>query len=823
MYKNNNLTGKSSYTNPSLAVKPNIKPPEKVHPTTSTVLHNCNEGRFEQPYRESTDNYTTIIKKDPVTGLFFAPNYSSSFADIISRLDYLGKSKLDATAIKDLEGIVFDKDYVHTDNNFTDGYKIKLEGIDANIEDRVNVKISEVTEGLHSLEGNVNSNTSKISANTGNISSLDSRVTTLKSGVDYLTVFTDGLEEELSSHYQSIEDLKTTVNRVDQDAGGAFYMAYTLRGDDIDKSARTIASEEVAKIVAGADSSFDTLKEIADWIHTHPAGVAEINKEILNLKNTKVDKIAQHSLLADSEISRLATLKNYNDSEIRGIINNKVDKKQYYNLVSDSEIAKLATVQTNANYYVLPSDVPHDANYVHTDNNYTTAEKQKLSTLKNYDDTEVRGLINNKVDLTSEQTITGKKLFADNVSPYKTSGRYWTLGESSNPWDKAYVTYLHAPWSGSTFGPQYDNSYDLGTSSRLWRNVYVKGALHDGTNSVSIANISTLNTDQTVDGVKTFNSRPVFSDGIQLSNIYPTIEQSSVIVNGGLFIGGNLCPNTLNVQGYSLGKSLAKWKDLYLSGSIITGDNTEISIDDIASAINTSNNIPSLLNNKVDKVEGKGLSTNDYTDLEKEKVGVVPIPLETSSDIASILTNVVRHINNNYYSNCLYAVNGDLHNIIYAEQINYGPSNAIKFKWWDFKNNIFRKEAGDFITAGSDNISETQIINVDTSSLKTYVDNEIVKVKKQITEIDKIEFKVVSELPTENISTSTVYLLTTDNDFPYAYDEYVYLETEYGGEWELLGKQTFNFSDYVTISDFNSKVQELEDKHTETDKKFGII
>ena len=42
-----------------------------------------------------------------------------------------------------------------------------------------------------------------------------------------------------------------------------------LVGDDTNKSARTIASEEVAKIVDGADASFDTLKEIADWISNH--------------------------------------------------------------------------------------------------------------------------------------------------------------------------------------------------------------------------------------------------------------------------------------------------------------------------------------------------------------------------------------------------------------------------------------------------------------------------------------------------------------------------------------------------------------------------
>ena len=35
---------------------------------------------------------------------------------------------------------------------------------------------------------------------------------------------------------------------------------------DNNKSVRTIAAEEVAKIVTGADESYDTLKEISDWI-----------------------------------------------------------------------------------------------------------------------------------------------------------------------------------------------------------------------------------------------------------------------------------------------------------------------------------------------------------------------------------------------------------------------------------------------------------------------------------------------------------------------------------------------------------------------------
>ena len=58
----------------------------------------------------------------------------------------------------------------------------------------------------------------------------------------------------------------------------------TLVGSDTNKSARTIASEEVAKIVAGADESYDTLKEIADWISSHKTDATAMNSAITALE-----------------------------------------------------------------------------------------------------------------------------------------------------------------------------------------------------------------------------------------------------------------------------------------------------------------------------------------------------------------------------------------------------------------------------------------------------------------------------------------------------------------------------------------------------------
>lgn len=48
-------------------------------------------------------------------------------------------------------------------------------------------------------------------------------------------------------------------------------------------TATTIAAAKVAEIVAGADSSYDTLKEIADWILNDTTGAADMANDIAAL------------------------------------------------------------------------------------------------------------------------------------------------------------------------------------------------------------------------------------------------------------------------------------------------------------------------------------------------------------------------------------------------------------------------------------------------------------------------------------------------------------------------------------------------------------
>lgn len=64
-----------------------------------------------------------------------------------------------------------------------------------------------------------------------------------------------------------------------------------------------------------------------------------------------------------------------------------------------------------------------------------------------------------------------------------------------------------------------------------------------------------------------------------------------------------------------------------------------------------------------------------------------------------------------------------------------------------------------------------------------------------------MDLKPVDALPTENISTSTIYLLKTDNtDETNIYEEWIYVNSK----WELIGTTEVDLSNYATKSDLNN-------------------
>ena len=81
----------------------------------------------------------------------------------------------------------------------------------------------------------------------------------------------------------------------------------TLNGEG-EGSVKKTVTDEIAKVVADAPESLDTLKEISDWISSHESDASAMNSaiqtnktDIATLKTDKVDKETGKSLLADTD------------------------------------------------------------------------------------------------------------------------------------------------------------------------------------------------------------------------------------------------------------------------------------------------------------------------------------------------------------------------------------------------------------------------------------------------------------------------------------------------------------------------------------------
>lgn len=110
----------------------------------------------------------------------------------------------------------------------------------------------------------------------------------------------------------------------------------------------------------------------------------------------------------------------------------------------------------------------------------------------------------------------------------------------------------------------------------------------------------------------------------------------------------------------------------------------------------------------------------------------------------------------------------------------------------------------DFLAWLSGEAQINELIAQVYQDLNNYYQKSSVYTKSEIdnmlSEIPKFAIRVVSSLPTSGISLSTIYLV------PGSYAEGGNLYTEYiyaNGRWEVLGKQNFDLSNYVTMSYLN--------------------
>lgn len=262
-------------------------------------------------------------------------------------------------------------------------------------------------------------------------------------------------------------------------------------------------------------------------------------------------------------------------------------------------------------------------------NDYTTAEKTKLTNIAS-------GAQVNVIETVKKNgtalTITDKAV--DISVPTKTS-------DITN--DSGFITIEDVPDGAvaSTTSPKMDGTATIGTEIAFARGDHIhpsdttrvptsrKVAGHALTADVTLVkgDVGLGNVDNTSDANKPVSTAQQAAldekvdkvDGKGLStNDYTTAEKTKL---AGIDEGAKKVsyrPYSLEYEAYLTGVDKSTTSNIYThvsydSVELIGSDNTKLKVLDESSAL-------SMLNNKVDKVTGKGLSTNDYTTAEKTKL-----------------------------------------------------------------------------------------------------------------------------------------------------------------------------------------------------------
>lgn len=194
---------------------------------------------------------------------------------------------------------------------------------------------------------------------------------------------------------------------------------------------------------------------------------------------------------------------------------------------------------------------------------------------------------------------------------------------------------------------------------------------------------------------------------------------------------------------------------------------TTITVDDSLSSTSTNpvqnKVINTALGNKVDKVSGKGLSTNDYTTAEKEKLAGIA---EGATANVGTITGV--------------SMNGTSVATSGVANITSLPASILNGA---IKNGVTA-------TTQADGDNSTKVAT--TAFVATAITNALA-------DITGIKFEIVQTLPTTG-ENGTIYLVSHGGTGTNIYDEYVYVNNA----WEKIGTTDIDLSGYVQKSELVS-------------------
>lgn len=189
------------------------------------------------------------------------------------------------------------------------------------------------------------------------ITTLEQLKVALQAAKTYIDSQIGGLGSLAGKSEVAYDDLASALKTlIDGKADGS--VVTTLVGGDTGKSVRAISAEEVAKVVAGADASYDTLKEIADWILNDTTGATKMANDIARLDGI-LDGIGgegeQATVVAHVQamIDALGIGDYAKTADVNAELAKKVDKVDGSRLMTNAEGTKLAGIADGAQVNVI--------------------------------------------------------------------------------------------------------------------------------------------------------------------------------------------------------------------------------------------------------------------------------------------------------------------------------------------------------------------------------------------------------------------------------------------------------------------------------------
>lgn len=153
----------------------------------------------------------------------------------------------------------------------------------------------------------------------------------------------------------------------------------------------------------------------------------------------------------------------------------------------------IGSTQADLTNYYTKTQVDEKVNFYDGSTTYTTVQSTMERLITDFQGAlDEKAYVSDVVDKTSAQTITGIKTFNEKIVANNIGTAYST--EIFNI--KAGTSTLLSVGSGTSIirsNLVSNPSYNLGSSSYKWNNLYLSGNISDGTNSVAVADIADKN------------------------------------------------------------------------------------------------------------------------------------------------------------------------------------------------------------------------------------------------------------------------------------------------------------------------------------------